>query len=142
MPNEPITSVFNDGYIADLFEAYKRDPASVGESWRQFFSFAQSLAPAAAAGAPVPSTSADSAFLRNVSAAAKLCDAIRTYGHLAVALDPLGTPAPGTIELTPEFHALTEADLERIPGSALAEHVEGATAAEIVRQLRSFYSSN
>jgi len=33
----PITSVFNDGYIAETYESYRRDPASVDESWRQFF---------------------------------------------------------------------------------------------------------
>ena len=31
------TSAFNDGYIAEQFEAYQADPSSVDESWRQFF---------------------------------------------------------------------------------------------------------
>lgn len=33
----PTTTVFNDAYIAETYEAYRRDPASVDESWRQFF---------------------------------------------------------------------------------------------------------
>ena len=37
----PITSVYNDGYIAEQYEAFRRDPASVDESWRQFFRVAQ-----------------------------------------------------------------------------------------------------
>ena len=52
MSSEPITSVFNDGYIAEVYELFRRDPASVDESWRQYFRFAESLsgtAPAAAA---------------------------------------------------------------------------------------------
>ena len=44
MSSDPITSVFNDGYIAETYETYRRDPSSVDESWRQFFRFAESLA--------------------------------------------------------------------------------------------------
>ena len=40
----PTTTVFNDGYIAEMYEAFRRDPSSVEESWRQFFRTAQSLA--------------------------------------------------------------------------------------------------
>ena len=40
----PTTTVFNDGYIAETYEAYRRDPASVDESWRQFFRIAEALA--------------------------------------------------------------------------------------------------
>jgi 2-oxoglutarate dehydrogenase E1 component len=61
-------------------------------------------------------------------------------GHLAAETDPLGNRPPGTPELTPEFHGLSEADLDSIPGSALG--AEGGTAAEVVRRLRSLYSSN
>src|SRR5467141_3102328 len=109
----PTTTVFNDAYIADAYEAYRRDPASVDESWRQFFRFAESLGGAAPPTADAqPSVGhIDPAFLRDVAAAAELVDAIRSYGHLAVPLDPLGTPAEGTPELTPEFHGLSEEDL-------------------------------
>ena len=43
MSSLPVTSVFNDGYIAELYEQFRRDPNSVDESWRQFFRFAQQL---------------------------------------------------------------------------------------------------
>src|SRR3954470_23942617 len=117
----PITGAFNDGYISEAYEAYRRDPASVDESWRQFFRFAESLAgTATTTGAQAPSTgTVDAELLTKVAAAAKLADAIRTFGHLAVPLDPLGTPAGGTPELTLEFHGLSEGDLRRIPGTAL-----------------------
>ena len=143
MLNQPITSVFNDGYVAEVYEAYKRDPAAVDESWRQFFGFAESLAGTVAPVQSVPvSGSADPSFLRKVAAAAKLCHAIREYGHFAVALDPLGTAPQGTIELTTRFHGLTDSDLATIPGGVLAEDAEGATGADVVQRLRSFYSSN
>jgi len=145
MSSAPITGVFNDGYISEAYEAYLRDPASVDESWRQFFKFAASLsggtvapAPSATAEAFVPGQ-ADTGFLRDVAAAAKLVDAIRSYGHLAVPLDPLGTPPEGTPELTPEFHGLSEEDLDSIPGLALGS--SGGSAAQVVARLRELYSS-
>src|SRR2546423_4725491 len=107
MSSDPITGVFNDGYISEAYEAYRRDSASVDESWRQFFRFAESLsgaAPPLIAEAPSPPR-VDAELLRKVAATAKLVDAIRNFGHLAVPLDPLGTPPGGTPELTPEFHS-------------------------------------
>ena len=40
MASLPIASVFNDGYIEELFEQYRRDPNAVDESWRQYFQLA------------------------------------------------------------------------------------------------------
>ncbi|MEA2763888.1 MAG: 2-oxoglutarate dehydrogenase component [Gemmatimonadaceae bacterium] len=140
MSSDPITGVFNDGYISEAYEAYRRDPASVDESWRQFFRFAESLSGA------LPSTvvatesaRVDPDLLRKVAAAAKLVDAIRNFGHLAVPLDPLGTTPGGTPELTPEFHGLSDEDLQRIPAEALGG--EAGTAADVVTRLRELYSS-
>jgi len=142
MSSDPITGVFNDGYISEVYEAYRRDPASVDESWRQFFRFAESLSGAASpavSGEPVSAGKIDPAFLRDVAAAAELVDAIRSYGHLAVPLDPLGTPPEGTPELTPEFHGLSEEHLASIPGIALG--ASGGSAADVVARLRELYSS-
>src|SRR2546429_934793 len=143
MSSDPITGVFNDGYISEAYEAYRRDPASVDESWRQFFRFAENLGRAAPPpGAPGVAPSAgqlDPAFLRDVAAAAELVDAIRSYGHLAVPLDPLGTPAEGNPELTPEFHGLTEERLAAIPGEVLG--ASAGSAADVVTRLRELYSS-
>ena len=61
----------------------------------------------------------DPALLKKAAGAAALMQAIRTYGHFAVQLDPLGTPPLGAPELLPEFHGITEADLELVPGSAV-----------------------
>ncbi len=137
MTTQPITSVFNDGYVAEAYEAYRRDPASVDESWRQFFEFAESLS---AVTQPGTSEKIDASLLKKVAGAAALIDSIRAYGHLAAEIDPLGTRPPGTPELTPEFHGITEADLDTIPGEALS--APEATAAEAVARLRNLYSSN
>jgi len=147
MSSDPVTGVYNDSYITEAYEAYRRDAASVDESWRQFFRFAESIAGAppppsssAAVGEPSQAGQLDPAFLRHVAAAAELVDAIRSYGHLAVSLDPLGTPAEGTPELTPEFHGLSEQDLATIPGEVLG--AQSGSAADVVGRLRELYSSN
>ena len=129
----PTTTVFNDGYIAETYEAYRRDPSSVEESWRQFFRTAESLAGTASG------TRADDRLLRKTAAAASLVEAIREYGHLAVQLDPLGTPPPGAPELTPEFHGMKEEELTDVPASALGFSV--GTAADVVQRLRDVYCS-
>jgi 2-oxoglutarate dehydrogenase E1 component len=139
------TTAFNDGIIAEQFERYRRDPASVDESWRQYFGTAAALFGAAAPAAAAPSTtpsavSSDVTYLRKVAAASSLVQAIRNYGHLAVQLDPLGTPPSGAIELTPEFHGITDDDLRTIPGHAIDdERFAHVTAAEVIARKRDVY---
>jgi 2-oxoglutarate dehydrogenase E1 component len=140
MTSLPITGVYNDAHIAELYEAFRRDPASVEEAWRQYFGFARSIA-GAGAPAPVQSTAAvamDDAYLRKVAGAAKLIDAIRHYGHLAASIDPLGSPPSGAAELAPEFYGITEADLPLVPATALG-YSEG-TAADVAGHLRGIYA--
>src|SRR6476661_2801326 len=139
MSSEPITSVFNDGYIAEAYESFRRDPSSVDESWRQFFRFAESLA-GTSSGTGFPPGKTDASLLRKVAGAAALVQSIRAFGHLAAHIDPLGNTPPGTSELTLEFHGLTEEDLAAIPGEALG--FTDKTAAEAVDRLRKLYSSN
>jgi 2-oxoglutarate dehydrogenase E1 component len=137
----PITSVFNDGYIAEQFEAFKRNPDSVDESWRQFFRFAQSLSGSAPSGAPVTSSftaSSDASVLRIAAGAAALAAAIRRFGHLAVATDPLGSAPPGSPELKAEFHGITEADLSKAPAAAVGG--TDGSAADYIALLRERYS--
>ena len=58
-------------------------------------------------------------------------------------LDPLGAPPLGAAELKPEFHGITERDLQDIPASALADaHTSTqltGTAADVVQHLRELY---
>src|SRR4051812_25967692 len=136
MSSAPITSVFNDGYIADVYESYRRDPASVDESWRQYFRFAEQLAGGSTAASATGAY--DASLLRKAAGAAALLGAIQRYGHLAVQLDPLGSPPPGAAELKAEFHGVTEADLERLPGSALGVD-DGSTAAAVIQRTRDLY---
>ncbi len=142
MSSDPITGVYNDAYIAEVFESYRRDPASVEASWRQYFRFAELLGGDGATGAvatPPAGVVTDPAFLRKVAGAAALAESIRQYGHLAVQLDPLGTPPAGAVELTPEYHGIVEDDLAQVPAAALG--LPGTTAADATARLREIYSS-
>jgi len=132
----PRSGVFNDGFIAEQWERFQLDPASVDESWRQYFGFARSLAGGAATATGAP----DATLLRKVAASASLVAAIRALGHLAFQRDPLGALPMGTPELTPEFHGITEQDLSAIPGSALGFSLP--TAADVVARLRELYSTS
>jgi len=150
MQTTAITSVFNDGVVAEQFERYRQDPASVDETWRQYFAMAESLfatptnnalAATPADTAPPASTGGyDLEMLQNVAGAASLLQAIRGYGHLAVQLDPLGSPPPGADELTNDYHGVTDEMLAKIPGAALDEH-RFATALDAIRRKREVYST-
>jgi 2-oxoglutarate dehydrogenase E1 component len=133
---DPVSSVFNDAYVAEAYDAFRRDPASVDESWRQFFRFAAEYG-GGASGAAAP----DQDFARIVAGVARYTNAIRQYGHFAVQLDPLGTPPPGAAELTPAFHGITEADLEKVSGASLGfPHL--ATGREVAERLKQRYCRN
>ena len=129
----PVTSVFNDGLIAELYEQFRRDPISVDESWRQYFRFAEQLAGTA----PSATGPADAALLRKVAGAAGLVSAIQRYGHMCVQIDPLGSPPPGAAEMKPEFHGITEGDLREIPAQALGGTT--GTAADFVARMRQLW---
>ena len=132
----PVTSVFNDGYIAERYEQFRRDPSSVDESWRQYFRFAERLSGTATT---TGAAAGDASLLRKVAGAAGLASAIQRYGHLAVQIDPLGSAPAGAAELTPEFHGISEADLRDVPAEALGVS-GGGTAADVIDRLRKTYT--
>ncbi|MDH5233533.1 MAG: 2-oxoglutarate dehydrogenase E1 component [Gemmatimonadota bacterium] len=145
MSNEPIASVFNDAYAAEQFEAYRRDPASVEESWRQFFRFAEQATgtggPASSAVAPLTANVPDPEYARKAAGAARYTTAIRNYGHLSVQIDPLGSPPPGAAELKLDFFGITEADLDLVTGASLGfPHL--ATARDVANRLKKRYCAN
>jgi 2-oxoglutarate dehydrogenase E1 component len=149
--SHPIASVFNDGYVAEQFAAYRRDPDSVEESWRQYFRLAESLAESLAGAGPVGGATAgadsargvvnDQEFARKVAGVARYTAAIRRYGHLAVQLDPLGSPPPGAVELTLEHYGITESDLDLVSGAAL-DFPHLATARDVAQRLQYRYTRN
>lgn len=148
-------------YIDQLYSQWKADPASVGESWNQFFqgfdlgyarleeeggtghaatagtrtAGATSTAGTASAG----TASAGTAPLSKQRAVDALVQAYRNLGHLKADLDPLGTTRPGTSALTLEAHGLSQADLQQTfdPGTLPLDGP--ATLAQIVACLEETY---
>jgi 2-oxoglutarate dehydrogenase E1 component len=128
----------NSGYVLELYERFRKDPASVDPDSRAIFEeWTPPQEPAAAAGP------ADELPLRVAVDAVHLAQSIRRYGHLAAQLDPLGTRPPGDPSLLAETHGVTEADLRRLPStlmsSPLAERAR--TMQDVVDAFRQVYCS-
>ena len=90
---------------------------------------------------PVISVAGDVELLRAVASARALVDSIRSHGHLAARLDPLGSEPLGdpaldeselAVPLSPELQAL-------IPADVLDVHVEGETLGDVLPRLRGVY---
>ncbi len=125
-------SGLNAGYVAELYERYRRDPASVDVQTRAFF---EQFPPPPDGVLSLPNVGV-------LAGAIGLAQAIREYGHLAARLDPLGTPPPGDPSLSLEFWGLTEKDLRHLPpelvGGPVVERARNAL--EALTLLRALYS--
>ncbi|HTD08386.1 MAG TPA: multifunctional oxoglutarate decarboxylase/oxoglutarate dehydrogenase thiamine pyrophosphate-binding subunit/dihydrolipoyllysine-residue succinyltransferase subunit [Solirubrobacteraceae bacterium] len=102
-------------------------------------------APAAAASAAAASTSATSAYtggeemLQAVHAASTFVSRVRSHGHLAAHLDPLGSEPEGDPGLDPEALGLTPEIQARLPARIFQMYVPGATLADALPHLRETY---
>jgi 2-oxoglutarate dehydrogenase E1 component len=95
---------------------------------------------AVAAPAPAPAAARPSDELLQAAATAdSLVSSLRTHGHLAASLDPLGSPPRGDPALDPQSIGLTTVLMAQIPSSLLHIYVAGATLAEAFPRLRETY---
>jgi 2-oxoglutarate dehydrogenase E1 component len=117
-------------FVEDLYQAFLRDPTSVGGDWRGYFERLE-RANGAAGWRPGPSfrpgglfdpTATDGARAAAGEApnaqvfqdrAVRLIRAYLVRGHMAARVDPLELPRPPQPELDPAFHGLTAGDLDR-----------------------------
>jgi 2-oxoglutarate dehydrogenase E1 component len=97
--------------------------------------------PASAQPVSLVAPAVDAELLRAVASAMALVDAIRTHGHLAARLDPLGSEPLGDPALDENEHEppLTPELQTRIPAPLLGVHVEGETLADVLPRLREVY---
>src|SRR5205823_970879 len=104
---------------------------------------APASAPAPAQAAEPAPTPPDDVLLGGVAAAMSLVKALRTHGHLAARLDPLGSEPVGDPALEPERlqPRLAQELQARIPASLLRVHTPGETLAEVLPKLQETYSS-
>ncbi len=93
---------------------------------------------AASASAPAPYTGSDE-LLQAVQAASTFVSRVRSHGHLAARLDPLGTEPEGDPGLDPEALGLTPEMQARLPAKIFQMYVSGATLADALPHLRETY---
>ncbi len=126
----------NRGYVLELYERFRRDPKSVDPETRAAFATWQPADEVAAPESPA-SPASPAVFVGLVS----LADSIRRYGHLAAALDPLGSARPGDPALELSTYGLTEQDLEQLPASLVGGPVaeDAANALDAIQRLRQRY---
>ena len=151
----------NAGYARLLLDDYLDDPGSVPEEWRVLFESGEALRGLpgldrllerlprngvgatnghAAREAPAASQT-DPELLGGVAAGMALVKAFRMHGHLAAALDPLGSapigdPALDPLRLQPRLTPELQA---RVPASVLRIHVGGETLAGALPHLQETY---
>ena len=131
-------SGINRGYVLELYDRFRQDPASVDAETRALF---EEWTPPADDAADAAADDAIPA--RAAVAAVNLAQSIRRYGHLAAQLDPLGSKPIGDPTLRPERHGLTDDDLRRIPATLIRSPLsaQSANMQELVAALRRVYCS-
>jgi 2-oxoglutarate dehydrogenase E1 component len=99
------------------------------------------LAPATQAAAPAPAASGapDERLLQAVHTASTLLERVRSHGHLAAHLDPLGSEPVGDPQLDPEAAGLTPELMRQIPTKILYTYAPGETFADALPHLREIY---
>ncbi|USD36351.1 MULTISPECIES: 2-oxoglutarate dehydrogenase E1 component [Ferrimonas] len=119
----------NASYIEELYEAYLDDPDGISVQWRDIFDHLPKNGTAQEANhrriqdyfrqvAMEQTSSVKTAVDPEITAkqvkVLQLINAYRFRGHQAANLDPLGLwKREPVVELTPEFHGLTDNDMER-----------------------------
>jgi 2-oxoglutarate dehydrogenase E1 component len=128
----------NRGYVLELYERYRHDPASVDPETRAIF---EQWTPPGEVPTPEPGGAVP---YEKIVGATSLAQSIRRYGHLAARLDPLGIRMPiGDPSLEPATHNVTEEDLRNLPATLLSSPV-CATASnmlDVIQAFRQIYCS-
>src|SRR6266516_7411262 len=130
----------NAGYVLELYDRYRQNPASVDNATRAIFDTwspdAQLVAEQGVAleVAPLP--------VAKIVSASALAHAIRSRGHLGAHLDPLGSEPLGDPALLTETHGITDEDLAHLSPSVVGGHSAEGTrnALEAMNNLRAIYS--
>ncbi len=144
----------NAGYVLDLYERYKQNPATVDEATRAVFASWTKEPQLAQHGEGVGEVATSTPLSRSpevpvtdvvhIVAASAFAHALRERGHLGAHLDPLGSEPLGDPALLLETHGLREDDLLQLPPTVVGGHAaEGARhALDAINALRAMYSGS
>ncbi len=125
----------DDEFYEDVFAAFGLDLAAAPE--------APLPAPPAvsrtATGEGAATYAGGDELLQAVQAASTLVSRVRSHGHLAARLDPLGSEPEGDPGLDPEALGLTPEIQARLPAKIFQMYVPGATLADALPHLRETY---
>jgi 2-oxoglutarate dehydrogenase E1 component len=138
MERSPVATRWNLDLIEDYYGRWRKDPASVDDSWRIFFE-AYDLGREAGRDSTTAGEAGHEAA-RAAAAVTRLIDAYREYGHYLANLDPLKLgPRRQTHELLePSAFGLAESDLDRVFHNALGAG-RPRTLRELIAILRETY---
>lgn len=147
-PNRESKLILNDflgpnlGYLIDQFEKFKQDPLSVEDDLRTLF---EGMSESDFYDLNVPTAEEinfQPAGNEKMYAAIQLADQIRTYGHLAANIYPLGNHEPDQTHLKLESFGLTEGDLRKLPAEIITKNTSIAhqTAFEAIEYLKQIYT--
>ncbi len=145
----------NAAFIEDLYEQYLQDPDSVSAEWRSRFDDIRQAAANETAHGPVrdnferlarerPERRGGGAMsavgAEQQAAVLRLINAYRYRGHQEANLDPLQLAEPTKIpDLDPQYHRLTEADMERIFNTGSLYAPDRMSLQEIIDFCREVY---
>src|SRR5438132_8405374 len=130
----------NAGYVLELYERYRQNPASVDAASRAIF---DTWSPEDQLTAEqVATTGIAPIEVSKIVAASALVHAIRSRGHLGAHLDPLGSEPLGDPALLTDTHGINDDDLAHLPPSVVGGHSAEGTrnALEAIANLRAMYS--
>ncbi|MFC4101841.1 2-oxoglutarate dehydrogenase E1 component [Paenibacillus xanthanilyticus] len=140
----------NMGYIQEQYEKYTQDPSSVDAAYQDMFRQwgpppVTEAQPGAAGIAPAAASAPDPAYYKKLVDAGKLVSNIRTHGHLAANIYPLGTDSPpDTRLLEPETFNLTKEDLAAFPAALIWEDAPESikNGWEAIQELKRVYTQS
>lgn len=137
MANDTLLDPSNLPFLEDLYDAYKRDPSSLDETYRSYFEALENE-PRRQNLRQVPGSSVASGTIN--PRLDDLVNAFRLEGHLAAQLDPLQmTPRLNPASLDPKSYGFTEADLQKTFDVDVAGLPASATLSQVIEHLRATY---
>jgi 2-oxoglutarate dehydrogenase E1 component len=143
---ELLPNSINLPFVESLYRDYRRDPSSVTDEWRQYFSTLENgdgavevkLGPSfRPASLFHPREGRQMAGLQD--RVDQLIRAYRLRGHMIARFDPLGRVRPVPPELDPAYYHFTDADMRQRFSTETMQFGDGLTLGEIVQRLRNTY---